>query len=110
MSAAEAVLPDLLAPTLVRVAKVTRETHDTFTLTTQAMPGSELPVFSPGQFSMLYNFGVGEIPISISGDPEQFDRIVYTIRSVGKVSHAVISHKAGDSIAMRGPLGTSVGP
>ena len=25
--------------------------------------------FAPGQFTMLYAFGVGEVPISISGDP-----------------------------------------
>ena len=25
--------------------------------------------FQPGQFSMLWVFGVGELPISISGDP-----------------------------------------
>ena len=26
--------------------------------------------FEPGQFNMLYVFGAGEVPISISGDPE----------------------------------------
>ena len=27
---------------------------------------------------------MGELPISISGDPEQHDRLVYTVRSVGQ--------------------------
>jgi len=53
---------------VARVAKVDKETHDTFTLTL-APDGTELAPFAPGQFSMLYMFGVGELPISISGDP-----------------------------------------
>ena len=43
--------------------------------------------FSPGQFNMLYLFGVGEIPISIVSDP--MDETIYdhTIRAVGRVSN-----------------------
>ena len=50
-------------------------------------PGGEpFPGFTPGQFSMLYDFGVGELPISISGDPERPEQLIYTIRSVGPVT------------------------
>ena len=51
-------------------------------------------------------FGVGELPISISGDPEQHDRLVYTVRSVGQATHALVSREAGDSVGVRGPFGT----
>ena len=94
-----------MLPALVRVASVTRETHDTATLVTEAMGGA-LPRFLPGQFNMLYVYGVGEIPVSISGDPHVADRLVYTIRSVGAVSKALTGLEAGSTIGMRGPFGT----
>ncbi|HEV2690215.1 MAG TPA: FAD/NAD(P)-binding protein [Bryobacteraceae bacterium] len=102
--------PELLDPmrlVLVKVAGVARETNDTFTVTTEAAESEGLPRFEPGQFSMLYSYGVGEAPISISGDPHDPSRLVYTIRSVGAVSKALVSRAAGDSISMRGPFGTS---
>ena len=34
--------------------------------------------FAPGQFNMLYVFGVGEVPISMSGDPARPDTLVHT--------------------------------
>jgi NAD(P)H-flavin reductase len=98
---------DPMTPALVKVASVHRETKDTFTVTTTAADGEVLPRFEPGQFSMLYSYGVGEAPISISGDPHEPDRLVYTIRSVGAVSQALVSHRSGDAIGMRGPFGTS---
>ena len=99
-------LPDPMLPELVRIAQVTRETHDTCTITTVPVNGAPLPVFAAGQFSMLYAYGVGEMPISISGDPETPDQLVYTIRDVGKGSEALIGRQPGDCIAMRGPFGT----
>ena len=100
-------LADPMRPDLVRIAEVNRETADTCTIVTEPSDGDTLPAFAPGQFSMLYAYGVGEVPISISGDPGVPNRLVYTIRSVGAVSQALIGSQAGDSIAMRGPFGTS---
>ena len=100
-------LADPMRPDLVRIAEVNRETADTCTIITESSDGDPLPAFAPGQFSMLYAYGVGEVPISISGDPGVPNRLVYTIRSVGAVSQALIGTPAGDSIAMRGPFGTS---
>ena len=54
---------------------------------------------------MLWVFGVGELPISISGDPGKPDRLVYTVRSVGKATNALVSQKPGVSIGVRGPFG-----
>jgi NAD(P)H-flavin reductase len=96
-----------MAPTPARVAHVEKETHDTFTLRIEADgDASTLPAFEPGQFSMLYAYGVGELPISISGDPEERGALVYTIRSVGNATHALVTRAAGDRIGMRGPFGT----
>jgi NAD(P)H-flavin reductase len=54
---------------------------------------------------MLWVFGVGELPISISGDPVESDRLVYTVRSVGQATNALVSCVAGDSVGVRGPFG-----
>ena len=79
-----------MVPSPVEVRKVRRETHDTVTLTLDASAFAEGFAFAPGQFNMLYAFGAGEVPISMSGDPERRDRIVHTIRGVGGVSHSAV--------------------
>ena len=70
------------------VRHVTSETGDTFTLTLgRRWPGGS--AFAPGQFNMLYVFGVGEVPISISGDPAKPELLVHTIRAVGATTRAM---------------------
>jgi NAD(P)H-flavin reductase len=91
----------------LRVAGVEKNTQDTFTLTLEPRPGETLNPFAPGQFSMLYVFGVGELPISISGDPMEAGKLVYTVRSVGKATTALVNRRPGEYIGMRGPFGTS---
>ena len=49
----------------------------------------------PGQFTMLYAFGVGEVPISISGDPADPARLVHTVRAVGAVTAAICAAEPG---------------
>ncbi len=61
--------------------------------------------FKPGQFNMLYLFGVGEVAISIVSDPEDNACCDHTIRAVGRVTHAMSELKAGDKIGVRGPFG-----
>ena len=100
-------MSDPMLPIAVRVASVSAETHDTRTLITEPVNGEPLPAFAPGQFSMLYSYGVGEIPISISGDPAVPNRLVYTIRAVGAVSGALTNRQPGECIAMRGPFGST---
>ena len=99
-------LTDEMAPALAKVAAVTKESFDTFTLKIAAVDRYKLPRFAPGQFSMLYVFGVGELPISISGDPQDAEHLLYTVRSVGKTTHALVSLRPGDYIGIRGPYGT----
>jgi NAD(P)H-flavin reductase len=80
-----------------------RETADTFTLVLD--PGGEPFAFAPGQFNMLYAFGEGEAPISISGDPAEPRRLVHTVRAVGNVTRALERLRRGDAVGVRGPFG-----
>jgi len=102
-SAATALEP--MMPQTHSVREVIKETPDTFTLTLQPENGAGASFFQPGQFSMLWVYGVGELPISISGDPGKQDRLVYTVRSVGKATNAFVSQKPGAGVGVRGPFG-----
>lgn len=96
-----------MEPVPARVISVVKETYDTFTLTLENPAGYRIPAFRPGQFSMLYVFGVGELPISISGNPNRPDQLVYTIRSVGPATLKLVTMKPGDAVGLRGPFGTA---
>lgn len=97
---------DVMQPVSASVTRVEKETHDTFTLAIEPPPGDPVARFRPGQFSMLYVFGVGELPISISGDPERHENLIYTVRSVGPVTYQLVTRKPGESVGIRGPFGT----
>ena len=87
--------PDPMRPRAYRVRTVRRETHDTFTLELEPANSVPEPGFAPGQFNMLYAFGVGEVPISISGDPRTTGPLLHTIRAVGKVTRALCDAEPG---------------
>lgn len=89
-----------------RVERVRRETRDTFTAELSPANGRRGFPFEPGQFNMLYAFGVGEVPISISGDPGRTERIVHTTRAVGAVTRAMARLRRGDVLGLRGPFGS----
>lgn len=61
--------------------------------------------FTPGQFNMLYLYGVGEVPISIVSDPEDEHMLDHTIRAVGRVTNALAKLQVGDKVGVRGPFG-----
>jgi NAD(P)H-flavin reductase len=90
-------------PPAFSVRQVQRETADTFTLVLEPPEGG-FP-FAPGQFDMLYAFGVGEVPISISGDPADRTALVHTVRAVGVVTRALQNLRRGDRVGVRGPYG-----
>ena len=95
-----------MVPQPFRVRRVRKETHDTFTVELRPADATRALPFSPGQFNMLYMFGVGEVPISISGDPAEPDRVVHTTRVVGTVTKAMHRLKVNDYLGVRGPFGT----
>lgn len=94
-------------PASYAVAGSRQETHDTTTLTLRP-DGEAIPAHRPGQFTMLYAFGVGEVPISVSG-PAQGQELVQTIRAVGAVTRALCALQPGDRVGVRGPFGTDWG-
>ncbi len=96
--------PDPLLPQLYRVERVRSELADTATLEIAPLSGAR-PGFEPGQFNMLYAFGVGEIAISISGSVDA-SGFVHTVRNVGAVSAALVGLRPGATIGLRGPYGT----
>jgi NAD(P)H-flavin reductase len=102
-----ATAPDPLAPMAprpFRVVRRKRETSDTWTLELEPASGEPLAV-APGQFTMLYAFGVGEVPISVSGKPG--GPLVHTVRAVGAVTEAICAAKPGAVLGVRGPLGNA---
>jgi NAD(P)H-flavin reductase len=94
---------DSLLPSPVRIGRVRRETADVATL--ELTPPSPF-AFSPGQFNMLYVFGLGEVAISLSGDAAEDGRIVHTVRAVGAVSSAITRLRRDQVIGLRGPYGS----
>lgn len=106
-SAPFAVVPDPMLPAPWRIESVHKETADTFTLALAPVKGAGPLAFAPGQFNMLYVFGVGEVPISISGNPLEPSPLLHTTRAVGMVTRAMWKLKAGDVIGVRGPFGSS---
>lgn len=98
-------VPDPMLPVRYTVADRTVETHDSATLV--LVPDHDaLPHFRPGQFTMISVPGIGEIAVSISGDPRYERVLVQTVRAVGAVSRAIHDAVPGTVLGMRGPFGT----
>jgi NAD(P)H-flavin reductase len=97
-------------PRPYRVVSRRVDTVDTVTLELRH-DAEPLPAFAPGQFAMLTAFGVGEVPISLSGVPDPEDgrarRLTHTLRAVGAVTRALHAAAPGAVIGVRGPFGTS---
>lgn len=97
---------DVMLPVMCRIDRIQKDTIDTFTIELVPVTHNGNFQYKPGQFNMLYVYGVGEIPISISGDPSEPNRLVHTTRVVGTVTRAMRRLKIGDMIGVRGPFGT----
>ena len=93
-----------MVPEPYRVRRRRRETSDTWTLTLEPIAGDGISP-APGQFTMVYAFGIGEIPISVSGIDDGY--LVHTVRAVGAVSAAICAAKPGAVLGVRGPFGTA---
>ena len=97
----------MIDPVPFRVVEKRRETADTWTLRLKQTGGTRMARFAPGQFAMLYAFGAGEVPISLSGHGLADSELVHTIRGVGAVTEALCALSAGDAVGVRGPYGTA---
>ena len=93
----------VMTPNTYVVASRRQETADTCTLELDPQDGA-ISRPAPGQFTMLYAWGVGEVPISVSGLAPN-GRLVQTIRDVGAVTHKLCALDSGTTVGVRGPLG-----
>ena len=87
-------------PKLSTVTDIQKESVDTVSLTLRDFPSPDV-----GQFCMLHVFGVGEVPISVSGIGDR--DTTFTIKAVGKVTEALTKLSDGDTVGIRGPFGSS---
>jgi anaerobic sulfite reductase subunit B len=92
-----------LLPSRYRVVERHQDLADTVTLALAPVDPA-LAAGTPGQFNMLWAFGVGEVPISIAGT-SQSGCTQHTIRDVGAVSHAICEMEPGAMLGVRGPFG-----
>jgi NAD(P)H-flavin reductase len=103
-TSAEAPPRGAMTPVPHRVVSRARETADTWTLELEPLADRVRP--RAGQFDMLYAFGVGEVPISTSGDHEGDGPLTHTIRGVGAVTNALCALREDAVVGVRGPFGT----
>jgi NAD(P)H-flavin reductase len=96
--------PDPMLPRPFRVLAHRWDTDDTVTLRLEPVDGVPL-AFAAGQYTMIGRVGVGEVPISISGDPLAPELLQHTIRDVGGVTHALVGARPGEVLGVRGPYG-----
>lgn len=106
IEASPEALSNPIMPLRYHVVRNQRELADTVTLSLEPTDGDAFMDFIPGQFNMLYAFGIGEIAVSISGDPANRSGLFHTVRAVGVVSHALRQLSPGDTVGVRGPYGT----
>lgn len=98
---------DDIIPHCAEIATFKQESPTIFTLGLRFLDREKQKqfTFTPGQFNMLYQFGVGGVAISIVSDPDKKKYIHHTIRAVGRVTHALQQLKKGDQLGIRGPYG-----
>lgn len=98
-----------MTPVPYRVRSRVVENADSVTLCLEPI-AAVLPAPAPGEFMMMYAHGVGEVAISVSGDPSRRDgTVTHTVRAVGAVSSALCATQPGGSLGLRGPFGTGWG-
>ncbi len=93
-----------MVPARYRIGDRIVETRDTVTIDLIACD-QPIAEAEPGQFSMLYAFGVGEAAISVSGCPGDEGRLRHTIRAAGAGTRALCALPSGTMVGVRGPFG-----
>ncbi len=95
---------NVLLPQQATILDITEETPDIKTLRVVGKDG--LPFdFMPGQCAMLSIPPVGEAIFSITSSPTCRECLEFSIKDVGKVSHALHNVVPGQQIGIRGPYG-----
>lgn len=108
MSPDAAPMPEAMAPRPWRIAARHREVASDEVFTWELAPeAGPVPAMAPGQFNMLYRFGVGEVPISVSAIPAHGRHLVHTLRAAGSVTRAMQRLAPGEVVGLRGPFGSA---
>jgi NAD(P)H-flavin reductase len=98
-----------MSPVPYRICDRTDENHDSVTIRLEPTATTLVPP-QPGQFMMMYAFGIGEVAISVSGISTAADSsITHTVRAVGAVTRALCTAPLGSTVGLRGPFGTAWG-
>jgi NAD(P)H-flavin reductase len=95
-----------MLPQPCRVLEIAEEIPGCTTMRVESNGAAGDAGFAPGQFYMIYVFGHGEVPISVSGDPSKTSELTFTVMAVGSVTRALCAVKPGDTIGLRGPFGS----
>ena len=82
------------------ISKVIKECEDLYTFHILTQEEAK-----PGQYNMLYVFGIGEAPITIASKGD--DYVLHTVRAVGDVTRHIDRLKEGDVLYYRGPYGNT---
>ena len=93
---------DPLRPVVFEIIDVIVEAPGVFTHIYRPTGRQGLAPSRPGQFNMVTAFGVGEVPISVSGHPAA---LAHTVRVAGSVTRAMSKLRVGERVGLRGPFG-----
>ena len=98
---------NIYQPYLMEIIKVVPETGDTKTFHLQFQEASLRESFSflAGQFAEYSVFGEGEATFCISSSPTRMSHLEFSVKRVGRVTHALHQLNEGDTIGLRGPYG-----
>jgi NAD(P)H-flavin reductase len=90
-----------------RVVDIEPDSHDTATYWLELVDRDERSryVFAAGQINMLYLWGLGAVPISVSSDPATPSLLAHTVRVAGSVTGAFPRLRPGDEVGLDGPFG-----
>jgi NAD(P)H-flavin reductase len=92
---------------IARVFDVEPDSHDTATYWLELTDAGERAAyaFQPGQINMLYLWGLGAVPISVSSDPAAPSSLAHTVRVAGSVTGAFPRLTRGHEVGLDGPFG-----
>jgi NAD(P)H-flavin reductase len=107
IAVADRVLVAGVASLPARIRKVKQDAYETYTFWVDIVDDQARREyrFEPGQINMLGVFGVGEVPISLSSDPDRPHHLAHTVRACGRVTNALKALGPGDEVTVRGPFG-----
>jgi len=98
---------NLYLPQLMTIKTTVQETPDTWTFELEFQEAAlrESFGFQPGQFALLSAFGAGESTLTLASSSLRRGSLDVTFRKIGRVTSALASLNAGDTVGFRGPYG-----